>query len=183
MNRYAILARDWWSKNAPERLASLEDPETFFQALGESAAAQIAEIEDQQRATLPQGLTYLETVGRLQSIRKQAEEVVLSDLVYSLPAEMTLLDEIDDLTGNLPGISGIDAMIDRLNDQAEREAEIEDRESTLDDEQLHRLHQLTRLRALLVQAANPDQLTAAEQRDLVLALRAFWDETTGAPAL
>ena len=122
-------------------------------------------------------------MGRLQSIRKQAEEIVLSDLVYSLPAEMTLLDEIDDLTGNLPGISGIDAMIDRLNDQAEREAEIEDREPMLDDEQLHRLQRLTRLRALLVQAANPDRLTAAEQRDLVLSLRAFWDETTGAPAL
>ena len=125
----------------------------------------------------------LETVGRLQSIRTQAEEIVLNDLVYSVPVEMTLLDEIDDLTGNLPGISGIDAMIDRLNDQAEREAEIEDREPMLDDEQLHRLQRLTRLQALLVQAANPDRLTAAEQRDLVLSLRAFWDETTGAPAL
>lgn len=183
MNHYANLARDWWSKNAPERTASLEDPETFFATLGESAAAQIAAIEDHERTNLPAGLTYLETVSRLQSIRKQAEEIVLSDLVYSLEPEMTLLDELDELTGNLPGIVGIDAMVDRLNEQAEREAENEDREPSMDDEQKHQVQQLTRLRQLLVQAGTPERLTAAEQRDLVLSLRAFWDETTGSPVL
>ena len=90
MNHYAILARDWWTRNVPARLASLEDQEQFFVTLGESAAQQIAAIEDAAIANLPDTLTYLERVAQLQAIRKQAEEIVLSDLVFSLPPETTV---------------------------------------------------------------------------------------------
>lgn len=181
MNHYAILARDWWTRNVPARLASLEDQEQFFVTLGESAAQQIAAIEDAAIANLPDTLPYLERVAQLQAIRKQAEEIVLSDLVFSLPPETTVGEELDELLGNLPGLTTIDQMMRRIRDDAEDEAERENRpEVTLSDEQEQRMLRLNRLRVLVAQGTAPGALSASQQRDLVLALRTLWDEMDGA---
>lgn len=184
MNHYAVLAQEWWKKNAPLRLAALENPEAYFASLGESAAEQIAMIEDSQRAKLPNDLSYLEQVAQLQAIRKQAEEIVLTELVYSLEVETTMSEELDDLLGNLPSLIDVDAMTAQIHEDATDLAERESwPEVILSDEQAEKLGRLQELRHLLTRGQSPETLSEDAKRDLVLSLRAFWDETNAVTIL
>lgn len=87
---YAALAREHWRTHLPSRYATLTDPDAFFADLGAQAAIQVIEVWDQLRADdlMPADEPYLERVARLNNLKRQAEELVLADLVL-LPAEDT----------------------------------------------------------------------------------------------
>ncbi len=75
---------------AAARLAShaaISDPETFFTALGEQAAGEIASLRAQMRAQVgnPPGEDYLARVARLNALRKQAGEIVPAGLILLSP--------------------------------------------------------------------------------------------------
>ena len=74
-SRYVMLARREWSEQAPSVVDQLEDPQAFFQDLGLRAVTRIGQMCEQMNAQVPQNLSYLERVGQLKAIRKQAEEL------------------------------------------------------------------------------------------------------------
>jgi hypothetical protein len=82
MNKYGKLARNHWAKTDPARYAAIEEPETFFRALGQQAESQIQELAQRLAGPDRPGEEYLQKVGRLNMARLQAEEAVLSELVW-----------------------------------------------------------------------------------------------------
>jgi hypothetical protein len=87
MNEYGSMARDHWRQWLPGRYAAIEDPGAYFTALGEEVAADIAGLwaEMSLQAGNPPGEDFMDRVGRLNAIRKQAEEIILADRVLLPP--------------------------------------------------------------------------------------------------
>ena len=85
MNRYGAMARRHWERWLPGQYAAAGDPDAFFAALGEEAAAQVDELAAELAGDARPGEGYLERVGRLASARARAEEIVLPQRVLSLP--------------------------------------------------------------------------------------------------
>ncbi len=83
MSRYADLARRHWERHAPIKLAELTDPDSYFATLGEQAETQVTDLATRLAGPDPTGEDYLTKAGRLKAARAQAEEIVLSDLVWS----------------------------------------------------------------------------------------------------
>ena len=126
MNKYGLMAREHWSRHAPSRFATLEDPEQYFTDLGETAAAQIEQLSVSLERSLPADLEYLDRVAQLRAIWKQAEDAVLSELVYSVEAEpSSLAEELETMLGSLPSASMIENELQAIQEQAEEEAERE----------------------------------------------------------
>jgi hypothetical protein len=80
MNRYGEAARLYWQRCLPDQYARIEDPESWFAALGEYAAQMIDELADEAAGDDPPGEGYLDKVVRLTAARKQAEQEIMSDL-------------------------------------------------------------------------------------------------------
>jgi hypothetical protein len=85
---YGAMARTYWQQHLPQRYAAIEDPDGFFDKLGAEVTREIGELSGQMTAEAPNppGEDFLERVGRLNAVRKQAEEIVLADRVF-LPPE------------------------------------------------------------------------------------------------
>lgn len=94
MNEYGAMAKEHWQRWLPQRYAAIEDPEAYFAALGEEVSAEIAGLwaEMQAKAGNPPGEDFMDRVGRLNAMKKQAEEIVLHDLVL-LPPEPGVEDD------------------------------------------------------------------------------------------
>jgi hypothetical protein len=94
VNQYGALAQHHWKRWRPARFAAITDPETYFADLGEQAAGEIVGLWAQMRAqdSNPSGEDYLARVARLNALRKQAEEVVLAELIL-LPPEPGTSDD------------------------------------------------------------------------------------------
>lgn len=86
LDRYARLAEQHMRTYLPARYQQINDPHTYFTQLGEEIAAQVHTLEITLAATEPAPTDYLVRAGQLRAARRQAEEVVFSDLVY-LPPE------------------------------------------------------------------------------------------------
>lgn len=82
MNKYGKLAMSHWAKTDPDRYAAIADPQTFFGELGEQAESQIQELAQRLAGPDQPGEEYLQKAGRLNMARLQAEEAVLSELVW-----------------------------------------------------------------------------------------------------
>ena len=98
MNRYGAMAQRHWERWLPEQYAAIEDPEAFFAALGEEAAAQVDGLAAELAGDGPPGEGYLERAGRLASARARAQEIVLPQRVLP-PPEAFAYDEQDDCEG------------------------------------------------------------------------------------
>ena len=102
MNEYAVMARDHWKKWLPDRYNLLEDPDNYFQSLGERASDQVStmvlELQASHRQEL-NDLEYLPRVGRINAYRQQAREIVLAELLPSPPEDSTetTVDPVADL--------------------------------------------------------------------------------------
>ncbi|HUL27351.1 MAG TPA: hypothetical protein VLW44_16460 [Streptosporangiaceae bacterium] len=86
MNHYGATAQRHWARWLPQRYAAIPDPDSFFSALGEEAAGQIADLALDLAGDDPPGGDYLVKVGRLNMARLLAEEIVLPQQVL-LPPE------------------------------------------------------------------------------------------------
>lgn len=180
MNKYALIAQEHWQKHAPTRYAALENPEEFFEELGESAAVQIDQVASSLERQLPQDLPYLERVGQMQAIRLQAEETVLTDLVYSVESESTsLAAELEEMLSDLPTPAAIQAAIDQLHEEAADQSEQEGfSTSSMTSDQTARLQRLEALLPLVTMDEDPEQMPEPALRDRILALRPYWDPQT-----
>lgn len=88
MNQYGNQALDYWRAHRPDSYAGLADPLGFFRELGERVAAQVDELAQQlyARDPAPAGESEADNQARRAALRRQAEEVVLAELVF-LPPE------------------------------------------------------------------------------------------------
>jgi hypothetical protein len=85
MNHYGTMAQRHWARWLPERYAAIPDPGSFFSALGEETARQIADLALDLAGDDPPGEGYLVKVGRLNMARLQAEEIVLPERILLTP--------------------------------------------------------------------------------------------------
>lgn len=180
MNRYGLLAREHWQSHAPSRYADLEDPIAFFQELGETAADQIATLSGQMEQDLPRDLPYLERAAQLRTVQKQAEEIVLTELVYSVPAESSsLAEELEDLLGQVPSVAMVESMLSQIQTEAEEEAEQEGWSRPLLSEEQEAQHQrLTRLLGMVRLPREPEAMSEAELSERIAALRPYVAQET-----
>jgi hypothetical protein len=86
MNQYAAMAERHWRRWLPSRVAAMEDPTSFFSALGEEVAEEIEDLTMDLAGDDPPGESFTEKVGRLNMARLRAEEMVLPEKVL-LPPE------------------------------------------------------------------------------------------------
>lgn len=86
MNQYGTMAREHWARWLPGRYSQIQNPDSFFTALGEEVAQQIGDLMLDLAGDGPPGEDYLAKVGRLNMARQQAEELVLAERVL-LPPE------------------------------------------------------------------------------------------------
>lgn len=87
MNQYATTARDYFRDHLPSRYSQIQDPDQFFQDLGQQIQNQVADLTPQLAGPDPAGEEYLAKLGRLNAAKRQAEELVMADLVYSQAPE------------------------------------------------------------------------------------------------
>src|ERR1022692_3393045 len=85
MNRYGVMARKHRARWLPIRYELIEDPDSFFADLGMQAAAQIDSLALTLAGDDQPGEGYLGKAGRLGQARRQAEEVILAELILLDP--------------------------------------------------------------------------------------------------
>lgn len=97
INRYGQMAMDHWKKWLPARFSLLEDPNSYFQSLGEQVEemilAEVATLEAANAQRLS-SMDYLTRVGTLNALQRQAEEPVLAEMVLLEP-EPSLSEQED----------------------------------------------------------------------------------------
>lgn len=89
MTHYQTLAREHWTRYAPRRTAALPNPDEFFQTLGQEVHHQVTALTARLAGPDRPGESYLEKAGRLGAARLQAEELVLTELVWISSPETT----------------------------------------------------------------------------------------------
>jgi hypothetical protein len=85
MNYYGEMAREHWARWLPSRLAEIRDRDSFFSDLGSQAEARIDALADQLAGDDQPGEGYLAKAGRLGQARRQAEEIVLPEIILLDP--------------------------------------------------------------------------------------------------
>lgn len=183
MNRYGAQAREHWTRHAPSRVAGLEDPETFFEDLGEQVAARVETISTSLEAQLPEGLEYLDRVGQLKAIQAQAEEVALAELVFAVTPEPSLLEELEQMLGQLPDPGLVDNAVAQIRMQAAVERGYGDPDEAIltVEEEAHR-ERLQELRPLVdLERAEIEEMSPEEMRERIEALRPFLQERQQQP--
>ncbi len=85
MNHYGAMAQRHWARWLPSQYAMIQNPERYFTDLGERASDRIAELADEFAGDQPPGEEYLDRVGRLGQARRQAEEIVLHEMILLEP--------------------------------------------------------------------------------------------------
>ncbi|MFJ4167848.1 hypothetical protein ACIPY5_20030 [Microbacterium sp. NPDC089698] len=151
----------------------MEDPEGFFTDLGEQIETQVQTIALELERTATASPVYLDRMAQLTGFRRQAEEQVLAEMVFSVEHEpVSMSEELEEMLGGLPSVWSLDRLISDLEDLEEESGLTREQEVLL-----------SRYRALLALIDFPvgdrteavEAMTEAEQRDLVIALSAFWD--------
>ena len=111
MNRYAAMAMAHWRRWTPTRFALIEDQSGFFTRLGVEVAEQITSTEEALLASADlTGLDAMARAGRLTAIRRQAEEIVLTEMVWLEPEPGT--DPMDETFQTLPDPDPLDQWMD-----------------------------------------------------------------------
>ena len=85
MNHYGEMARSHWARWLPARYSQIEDPDSYFAALGLEVARRIGDLMLDLAGQDPPREDYLAKVARLNSARRQAEEIVLAEEVLLAP--------------------------------------------------------------------------------------------------
>jgi len=85
MNYYGEIASRHWARWLPSRYAAIKDPDSFFSDLGGQAETRIDALADELAGDDQPGEGYLGKVGRLGQARRQAEEIVLPEMILPEP--------------------------------------------------------------------------------------------------
>lgn len=113
MNKYGQLAMERVHAEATEVFRQIEDPETVFEELGERIEAEVVTLTNalEETSSTP-GEGYLDRVGRLGTVLRQAEEIAMHEALaeYLSPTspepeqdEVPSRERIDELIADLQG--------------------------------------------------------------------------------
>ncbi len=116
MNRYGRLAREHWMTHAPSRAAALPDLEEFFIELGLVVQGQVSDLTVRLAGPDLAGETYLEKVARLTTARRQAEEIVMQQLVWATDPELPLDQAREEWDQTRPSDENLILWADRMQD-------------------------------------------------------------------
>jgi len=122
MTHYEALAREHWTRYAPSRVAALEDPAEFFQTLGAQVHQQVTALTASLTGPDLPGESYLQKAGRLQAARLQAEETVLSELVWISAPELSPAGAREQWELDRTADSWLAGWAERIQDLPEEEA-------------------------------------------------------------
>lgn len=178
MNKYGRLAQEHWRRHAPRRYEALENPSQYFEDLGVTAELQISDLIA-RLGSQSSNREFMDQVAHLRSTTKQAEEMVLADLVYSVTAETsTQAEELLELLALLPSLATVEDLLGRLAQEAEDEAEREGwSQPLLSDDQQAQQDRWTGLLTLLQGAQDPEAMSTAALKDLIASLRTYLPST------
>ncbi len=115
MNRYGRLAYDHTRLHRPKAFAAITDPTAHFTALGVEVEGEITELRDRLLG-VPREAENLEDYRRRSyQARRQAEEVVLAEAVWTAPEPATEAEDYDVLASRsqLAAASRVLASLDR----------------------------------------------------------------------
>jgi hypothetical protein len=90
VNKYGMQALRHWQAWMPTRLAALEDPRSYFSELGAQIQAEVTDLAWELAGPALPAETYLQKAARLMTARRQAEEVVMGNLVWTGDPELPL---------------------------------------------------------------------------------------------
>jgi len=93
MNRYGRMAYDHASQHQPKSFASMADPITHFSRLGEEVENRVTTLRDQLLGSLRPSESLEDYRQRGYQARRQAEEVVLAEMVWTEPEPTTHPDD------------------------------------------------------------------------------------------
>lgn len=100
MNIWGVTARDHWRLHRPVSYSALEDPDGYFETLGEDAAARYLVIRD----GLLEGLSpndgtigWAEYQERVAQADQTAQEIVDREMIYLPPSEADQTDPADEI--------------------------------------------------------------------------------------
>jgi len=119
MNHYAAMAMQHWQTYAPSLVAGLPDPTGFFSDLGAEVEAQVNDLAARIASMRPEPCStesYLETVARLQTARRTAEEVVMAELVWIKEPELPLPEAREEWEQTRPADENLIAWAERIQD-------------------------------------------------------------------
>jgi hypothetical protein len=85
MNAYGHRAMKHWQRWLPKRYSQLEDPETFFERLGQEVSQRVEDLSQGLEGSPTPGESYLEKVGRLNTARQIAVSEAMRELVLIDP--------------------------------------------------------------------------------------------------
>ncbi len=117
MNRYGRLAHDHTSQHRPKSFASMADPTGHFSSLGEEVEARITQLRDQLLGAERPGESLEDYRQRSYQARRQAEEVVLAEEVWTEPEAAATTPEDDETLAYLAQL----AMVSRALASADRD--------------------------------------------------------------
>lgn len=121
MNWYGERALRHMAEHCPVRLATIEDQEGYFTALGEQIRAEVRELEETLAGPAPPGEGYLEQVGRMNMARLMAEERVFAELVWVGPEPEPDEPPTDETGAFVGGRPGWEPLIPDMSDLAATE--------------------------------------------------------------
>jgi hypothetical protein len=123
--RYTAMVRRYWARHRPAATSQLPDAEAFFRSLGTQIATQVVSVSHQMLGEDRPWESPMEKMGRVNSTTKQAEELVLAELLYSATPELDPVAELEELLGRLPGTSLIQDALSDMDWNAQERAEAE----------------------------------------------------------
>lgn len=180
MEHYGLLARDHWRDYAPNQYQELVDAgeaEAFFTELGQTASDRISAIRQQLERELPKDLPYLEKVGQMNVIRKQAEEIVLGEMVYSVHEDSDdPVLRLEMMLNQLPSESMIQDLLNELYDQHEDLAEsngLGPDAPMIEEHQERETRLLAMRKAIDLGGREPEELTPEEAEERIPMVRPF----------
>lgn len=174
-SRYATLARQEWSEHLPRVVEQMDNPRAFFASLGEQVSVRLGQMYEQMSRQVPSNLPYLERVGQLKTIRKQAEELVLQEVIFDPIAQSQIEDrsareQLEEALGQAPHPRDLEMDLISIRHEAEDEAEDEGwEEVTYSQEQQDRLDWMLQVRPLI--HLDPSQMSEESMLEAATALR------------
>jgi hypothetical protein len=85
MNRYGAMAKSHWQEWMPSRYRRLENPDRFFEQLGEQAQTELEALVTATLATEPADLPERERDGWRAMARLNAEDQIIRELILIPP--------------------------------------------------------------------------------------------------
>lgn len=86
VNEFGQTAKRHWETYRPTALAELDNPEEFFQELGDRVAQRIADLwPEMATAAAGESDGFVETMGRNRMAMAQARELVMAEEVFLTP--------------------------------------------------------------------------------------------------